>query len=97
MSLSQAHRYVLFNVESVSPFREEHKRIVKGQNRSHRLNEYAINKIHYKQFSEWFKKRYREGEAMVKTKVKTEDEPGMEVDALMEMEAGGDKVEFFMA
>ncbi|KAL4575590.1 hypothetical protein LXL04_022438 [Taraxacum kok-saghyz] len=35
----------------------EHKRIVKGQNRSHRLNEYAINKIHCKQFSEWFKKR----------------------------------------
>ena len=41
--------------------------------------------------------QYREGEAMVKTKVKTEDEPGMEVDAVMEMEAGGDKVEFFMA
>ncbi|KAL4563635.1 hypothetical protein LXL04_027680 [Taraxacum kok-saghyz] len=57
MSLAQAHRYVLCNVESVSPFREEHKRIVKGQNRSHRLNEYAINKIHCKQFSEWFKKR----------------------------------------
>ncbi|GJX57932.1 putative transposase-associated domain-containing protein [Tanacetum coccineum] len=56
-SLAQAHRYVLFNVDAVTIFREEHKRIVKGQNRSRRLPAYEIEKIHSKLFSEWFKKR----------------------------------------
>ncbi|KAK1414097.1 hypothetical protein QVD17_29837 [Tagetes erecta] len=57
-SLTQAHRYVLFNVESVTPFREEHKRIVKGQhNRALRIAEYEMNKIHGQQFADWFKKR----------------------------------------
>ncbi|GJY55454.1 hypothetical protein Tco_0454569 [Tanacetum coccineum] len=40
----------------VTIFREEHKRIVKGQNRSRLLPAYEINKIHSKLFSEWFKK-----------------------------------------
>ncbi|GJW85383.1 uncharacterized protein Tco_0158528 [Tanacetum coccineum] len=56
-SLAQAHRYVLFNVDAITIFREEHKRIVKGQNRSRRLPAYEIEKIHNKLFSEWFKKR----------------------------------------
>ncbi|CAH1426151.1 unnamed protein product [Lactuca virosa] len=56
-SLTQAHRYVPFNVVSVSPFREEHKRIIKGQNRSRRIHDYEINKIHCQQFSDWFKRR----------------------------------------
>ncbi|KAK1406297.1 hypothetical protein QVD17_41590 [Tagetes erecta] len=57
-SLTQAHRYVLFNVESVTPFRDEHKQIVKGQhNRSRRISEYEMNKIHGQQFADWFKKR----------------------------------------
>lgn len=47
MSLAQAHRYVLFNVESVTPFREEHKMLIKGQNRSRRIPKYEIDKIHY--------------------------------------------------
>ncbi|XP_076896149.1 uncharacterized protein LOC143549018 [Bidens hawaiensis] len=54
-SLTQAHRYVLFNVESVSTFREEHKRIVKG--RSRRIPDYEMNKIHCQEFADWFKKR----------------------------------------
>ncbi|KAJ0592692.1 hypothetical protein HanHA300_Chr03g0088101 [Helianthus annuus] len=56
-SLTQAHRYVLFNVESVTPFREEHKRIVKGQYGSRRIPDYEMNKIHGQQFADWFKKR----------------------------------------
>lgn len=56
-SLAQAHRYVLFNVDSVTRFREEHKRLVKNQHRSRRLSMYAIEKIHSQQFSEWFEKR----------------------------------------
>ena len=38
-------------------FCREHKRLVKGQNRSRRLPAYEIEKIHSKLFSEWFKKR----------------------------------------
>lgn len=38
-------------------FFREHKRLVKGQNRSRRLPAYEIEKIHSKLFSEWFKKR----------------------------------------
>ncbi|XP_035837033.1 uncharacterized protein LOC110894773 [Helianthus annuus] len=56
-SPTQAHRYVLFNVESVTPFREDHKRIIKGQNRSRRMTDYDVNKIHGQQFAGWFKNR----------------------------------------
>ncbi|XP_022024562.1 uncharacterized protein LOC110924892 [Helianthus annuus] len=49
-SLTQAHRYVLFNVE-------DHKLIIKGQNRSRRMPDYEMNKIHCQQFAGWFKKR----------------------------------------
>ncbi|XP_076914543.1 uncharacterized protein LOC143573590 [Bidens hawaiensis] len=56
-SLTQAHRYVLFNVESVTPLREEHKRMVKAQYRSRRIPDYELNKIHGQQFADWFKKR----------------------------------------
>ncbi|KAJ9545327.1 hypothetical protein OSB04_025034, partial [Centaurea solstitialis] len=57
-SLKQAHRYVLFNVNSITPFREEHKDLVKGQNRSRRrISEHELEKIHCESFSEWFQKR----------------------------------------
>ncbi|KAD4888057.1 hypothetical protein E3N88_20130 [Mikania micrantha] len=56
-SLTQEHRYVLFNIEAVTPFREEHKRIVKGQQRSRRVSDYEINKIHGQHFADWFKRR----------------------------------------
>ncbi|KAJ9546594.1 hypothetical protein OSB04_019137 [Centaurea solstitialis] len=56
-SMSQAHRYVLFNIESVTSFREEHKRIVKGQYHARRMPKYEIDKIHCQQFSDWFKRR----------------------------------------
>ncbi|KAK9073298.1 hypothetical protein SSX86_007622 [Deinandra increscens subsp. villosa] len=55
-SLTQAHRYVLFNVESITPFREEHKRIVRQQ-RGRRISDYELNKIHAQQFADWFKRR----------------------------------------
>ncbi|XP_071741432.1 uncharacterized protein [Rutidosis leptorrhynchoides] len=57
ISLAQAHRYVLFNVDSVTPFREEHKGLIKRQTRSRRIPEYEVEKIHCQQFSEWFQKR----------------------------------------
>ncbi|KAJ9544535.1 hypothetical protein OSB04_024242 [Centaurea solstitialis] len=56
-SISQAHRYVLFNIESVTSFREEHKRIVKGQYHARQMPEYEIDKIHCQHFSNWFKRR----------------------------------------
>ncbi|KAK1429876.1 hypothetical protein QVD17_12172 [Tagetes erecta] len=56
-SLSQAHRYVLFNVEVVTPFREEHKQIVKGHYRGCRMPDFEMNKIHAQQFADWFKRR----------------------------------------
>ncbi|KAK1414537.1 hypothetical protein QVD17_30283 [Tagetes erecta] len=56
-SLSQAHRYVLFNVEAVTPFREEHKQIVKGQYRGRRMSDFEMNRIHAQQFADWFKRR----------------------------------------
>ncbi|KAJ9556530.1 hypothetical protein OSB04_011144 [Centaurea solstitialis] len=57
-SLKQAHRYVLFNVNSITPFREKHKNLVKGQNRSRRrLPEHELEKMHCENFSEWFQKR----------------------------------------
>nr|XP_043616177.1 uncharacterized protein LOC122588102 [Erigeron canadensis] len=57
MSLKQAHRYVLLNVNSITPFREEHKNFVKGKNRARRLNENQLQKIHSENFSEWFQNR----------------------------------------
>nr|GEW59800.1 hypothetical protein [Tanacetum cinerariifolium] len=50
-SLKQAYRYVLFNVNSLTPFLEEHKSIIKGQNRSRRPSEYELKKIHCQKFS----------------------------------------------
>ncbi|GJV50562.1 putative transposase-associated domain-containing protein [Tanacetum coccineum] len=56
-SLKQAHRYVLFNVESITHFRREHKSLIKGQNRKRRLPEFELEKIHCEKFSAWFQKR----------------------------------------
>ncbi|GKA92643.1 hypothetical protein Tco_0814568, partial [Tanacetum coccineum] len=56
-SLTQAHRYVLFNVDSITQFREEHKNIIKGKHRSRRIPQFELEKIHCEQFSEWFRKR----------------------------------------
>nr|GEX16818.1 hypothetical protein CTI12_AA180240 [Tanacetum cinerariifolium] len=49
-SLAQAHRYVLFNVDSIIQFREEHKNIIKGKHRSRRIPQFELEKIHCEQF-----------------------------------------------
>ncbi|CAH9135796.1 unnamed protein product [Cuscuta epithymum] len=70
----QGHRYVLFNVESIIPFREKHKSIVKSRHRSRRPSEYELEKLHCQQFSEWFQKRVsrlvEEGDARVSEEIK---------------------------
>nr|GEU63134.1 uncharacterized protein [Tanacetum cinerariifolium] len=47
-SLAQAHHYMLFM---------EHKNIIKGKHLSRRIPQFELEKIHCKQFSEWFRKR----------------------------------------
>lgn len=70
--LKQAHRYVLFNVESITHFREEHKSLIKGQNRKRRLPEFELEKIHCEKFSEWFQKRVERLEEQMDPRVTEE-------------------------
>ncbi|XP_028125834.1 uncharacterized protein LOC114322669 isoform X3 [Camellia sinensis] len=50
----KAHRYVLFNCETVNKFIEQHRRLVSIQNP--RLREMAIDRIHSETFPTWFDK-----------------------------------------
>ncbi|GKA99060.1 putative transposase-associated domain-containing protein [Tanacetum coccineum] len=71
-SLKQAHRYVLFHVESITHFREEHKSLIKGQNRKHCLPEFELEKIHCEKFSAWFQKRVERLEEQMDPRVTEE-------------------------
>ncbi|XP_071933260.1 uncharacterized protein [Coffea arabica] len=54
VSWVQAHRYVLGNLETVDPFRREHKHLLTLE-KSHMSN-YEMKKIHNETFYKWFKK-----------------------------------------
>ncbi|XP_028120968.1 uncharacterized protein LOC114318309 [Camellia sinensis] len=48
----QAHRYMLFNIAAVVPYREEHREFIK---RSHRhLRDYDVDRRHNDEFPKWF-------------------------------------------
>nr|XP_027071665.1 uncharacterized protein LOC113696453 [Coffea arabica] len=54
VSWVQAHRYVLGNLETVDPFRREHKHLLKLE--KPRMSNYEREKIHSETFYKWFKK-----------------------------------------
>ncbi|XP_058210406.1 uncharacterized protein LOC131322874 isoform X1 [Rhododendron vialii] len=54
-SWMQAHRYVLFNTDEITPFRVEHKEHIKRQSHPRRLTDEAINRIHSEKFCDWFR------------------------------------------
>nr|XP_027124355.1 uncharacterized protein LOC113741067 [Coffea arabica] len=54
VSWVQAHRYVLGNLETVDPFRRDHKHLLKLENP--RMSNYEREKIHSETFYKWFKK-----------------------------------------
>ncbi|XVE92524.1 hypothetical protein REPUB_Repub01dG0104600 [Reevesia pubescens] len=58
-TLMQAHRYVLYNCDSVTPFIEEHREEIKRQqrsrNRKRSLNQVEIEKAHHSTFNDWFR------------------------------------------
>ncbi|XP_071913572.1 uncharacterized protein [Coffea arabica] len=54
VSWVQAHRYVLGNLETVDPFRRDHKHLLKLE--KPRMSNYEREKIHSETFYKWFKK-----------------------------------------
>ncbi|KAK5811839.1 hypothetical protein PVK06_027212 [Gossypium arboreum] len=53
ISWIQAHRYVLFNHDSIEPLRNEYKQILRSRARSRRLQHREINKLFTESFHEW--------------------------------------------
>ncbi|XP_038716536.1 uncharacterized protein LOC120009878 [Tripterygium wilfordii] len=56
----QAHRYVLFNNDTINPYREEHREIMESQRHRNRSREWDTAFGHSKEFHEWFEVRVRE-------------------------------------
>ncbi|XP_062075803.1 uncharacterized protein LOC133779922 [Humulus lupulus] len=54
----KAHRYVLFNCNTIDSFNEEHRNIIAQQNS--RQTAMTINRIHNNSFSPWFAKKVEE-------------------------------------
>ncbi|KAG8391366.1 hypothetical protein BUALT_Bualt01G0180300 [Buddleja alternifolia] len=52
-TLSQAHRYVLFNCKDIEPYVMEHKTMVNSQNPC--ASEHEIHRIHVETFASWLK------------------------------------------
>ncbi|CAL5339612.1 unnamed protein product [Camellia sinensis] len=48
----QAHRYMLFNIAAVVPYREEHREFIKRSHR--RLRDYDVDRRHNDEFPKWF-------------------------------------------
>ncbi|XP_009802610.1 uncharacterized protein [Nicotiana sylvestris] len=51
---AQAHRYVLFNSATITPYRDEHIKEIKKQNP--RLSRHDVDQIHNEKFHIWFRK-----------------------------------------
>ncbi|XP_019260400.1 PREDICTED: uncharacterized protein LOC109238406 isoform X1 [Nicotiana attenuata] len=51
---AQAHRYILFNSATITPYRDEHIKEIKKQNL--RLSRHDVDKIHNEKFHIWFRK-----------------------------------------
>ncbi|OMO94447.1 Transposase, Ptta/En/Spm, plant [Corchorus olitorius] len=51
----QAHRYVLFSSDSVAPYIQKHKDLVKQKNRSPRRKPYFLHKLNCETFTDWFR------------------------------------------
>uniref|UniRef100_A0A2N9IH12 CRIB domain-containing protein n=1 Tax=Fagus sylvatica TaxID=28930 RepID=A0A2N9IH12_FAGSY len=54
-SMTQAHRYVLFNCDEIIPFRNVHKDRIKAQLHPRRVSDDQIHKIHMEKFCDWFR------------------------------------------
>ncbi|CAN1798336.1 hypothetical protein LINPERHAP1_LOCUS21662, partial [Linum perenne] len=50
---TQAHRWILFHTEAISPFTDEHLSMIRQNHPS--ASEQFVNSLHFREFSTWFK------------------------------------------